>query len=156
MPKNLINQMVKCAKKLLNLLTKWANMLKGCLHQGGKRFGGRVCARITSFFSFPTHIYAHFRPKNYKRLQNIFNVLQNKDKTEIQNALCNFSKSPHMFKLPIVWLGALCGLCICPYINGLRSALVSEYSLSGCLCGLGLCWRLGREIVSAFDGFVYL
>ena len=25
----------------------------------------------------------------------------------------------------IVWLGALCGLCILPYINGLRSALVS-------------------------------
>ena len=82
--------------------------------------------------------------------------LQNKDKIETQNALCNFSESPHMFKLPIVWLGALCGLCILPYINGLRSALVSEYSSLGCLCGLGLYGHLGRESVSVFDGFVYL
>ena len=29
-----------------------------------------------------------------------------------------------MCKLLIVWLGTLCGLCILPYINGLRSALV--------------------------------
>ena len=67
--------MVNCAKKLLNLLTKWANMLKGCLHQGGKRFGGRVCARITSIFSFPTHTCAHFARQITKRLQNVFNVV---------------------------------------------------------------------------------
>ena len=35
-----------------------------------------------------------------------------------------------------------------PYINGLRSALVGEYSLLGCLYVLGLYGHLGRENVS--------
>ena len=64
-----------------------------------------------------------------------------------------------MCKLLIVWLGALCGLCILPYIHGLRSALVDEYSLSGCLYILGLYGRLRereRESVSVFEGLVYL
>ena len=83
--------------------------------------------------------------------------LQNKDKTETQNALYNFSKSPHMCKLLIVWLGALCGLCILPYIHGLQSALVGEYSLSGCFMRSWLAWAFKeRERVSVFDGFVYL
>ena len=43
-----------------------------------------------------------------------------------------------------------------PYINGLWSALVGEYSLSGCLCGVGLYEHLERESVSVFDGFVCL
>ena len=43
-----------------------------------------------------------------------------------------------------------------PYINGLRSALVGEHSLSGCLYGLGLYGRLESESVSVFDGFLYL
>ena len=67
--------------------------------------------------------------------------LQNRDKTEIQNALCNFSESPYICKLPVIWLGTLCGLCILPYIHGLRSALVGEYSLLGCLYILGLYGR---------------
>ena len=41
----------------------------------------------------------------------------------------------------------------CPYINCLQLALVGEYSLQGCLCGLGLYGHLGRESVSVFDGF---
>ena len=109
--KSSIDRMIKCAKKFVNQLTKWVNMLKGCLHQGGKSFGGRVCVRITSIFSFPTHI-CPFCPINYERLQNVFNIVTNKDKIETQNALCNFSKSPYICKLLIVWLGALCGLCI--------------------------------------------
>ena len=52
------------------------------------------------------------------KLQKITKCFQRgyktKNKTKTQNALCNFSKSPHMCKLPIVWLGALCGLCILP------------------------------------------
>lgn len=65
--KSSINQMVKCAKKLINILTKWVNMLKGSLHQGGKSLGSCVCARITSFFSFPTYVYAHFARQITKR-----------------------------------------------------------------------------------------
>ena len=81
-----------------------------------KVWGSCVCAYYVNFqFS---HAYTRlFCPTNYKKLQNIFNVVTNKDKTETQNALCNFSKSPHMCKLLIVWLGALCGLCILPYIK---------------------------------------
>ena len=38
----------------------------------------------------------------------------------------------------IIWLGALCGLCILPYINGLRSALVGvvdqdAYAVLACM-----------------------
>ena len=83
-----------------------------------------MCARIMSIFSFPTHTRAYFARQITKDYKTFSMWLQNKDKTETQNALCNFSKSPHMCKLLIVWLGALCGLCILPYINGVRSALV--------------------------------
>ena len=82
-------------------------------------------------------------------------MVTNKDKIETQNTLCNFSKSPHMCKLLIVWLGALCGLCILPYINGLRSALVGVAG-QAVLCVLGLYGHLWRESVSVFDGIVYL
>ena len=52
--------------------------------------------------------------------------LQNKDKTEIQNALCNFSESPHMCRsLGYIALWHYVACAFCPYINGLRSALVS-------------------------------
>ena len=111
-----INQMVKCAKKLINPLTKCANMQKRVASSRRQSFGGRVCARIMSIFSFPTHTRAHFARQITKDYKMFSMWLQNKDKTETQNALCNFSKSPHMCKLPIVWLGTLCGLCILPYI----------------------------------------
>ena len=89
-----------------------------------RKLWGSVCVRITSIFSFPTHTRAHFAPQITKDYKMFSMWLQNKDKTETQNALCNFLKSPHMCKLPIIWLGALCGLCILPHIHGLRSALV--------------------------------
>ena len=75
MPKNLINQMVKCAKKLINLLTKLANVLKGCLHQGGKSFGV-VCVCVLHQFSVSPHMYTPiFARQITKRLQNIFSVV---------------------------------------------------------------------------------
>ena len=60
-----------------------------------------------------------------------------------------------MCKLLIIWLGTLCGLCILPYINGLRSALVGV-AYQAVLCGIGLYGHLGRESVSVFDGFVFI
>ena len=81
--------------------------------------------------------------------------LQNKYKTETQNALCNFSKSLHMCKLLIVWLGALCGLCIFALYKWLAACACGRGSL-GCLCDFGLYGRLESEIVSVFDGLVYL
>ena len=115
-----------------------------------------VCVRVLRQFSVFPRIHAPIFPKNYKRLQNVFNMVTKQRQIETQNALCNFSKSPHMCKLLIVWLGALCGLCIFAHIYGLRSALVGEYSLSGCLCDLGLYGRLEIESGSVFDGIVYL
>ena len=43
----------------------------------------------------------------------------------------------------------------CPYINGLRLALVGVAG-QAVLCDLGLYGRLESESVSVFDGFVYL
>ena len=96
--------------------------------------------RVLRQFSVSPRIHAPIFPKNYKTFSM---WLQNKDKTKTQNALCNFSKSPHMCKLLIVWLGALCGLCIFAlYINGLWSALVGECSLSYCFMRYWLVWAL--------------
>ena len=118
---------------------------------------GVVCVRVLRHFSVFPRIHAPIFPMNYKRLQNVFNVVTNKDKIETQNALCNFSKSPHMCKLLIVWLGTLCGCAFCPYINGLRSATCACLrGWSGCLCVISLHGRLESESVSVFDGFVYL
>ena len=60
-----------------------------------------------------------------------------------------------MCKLLIVWLGALYGLCILPYINGLYSALVGVtgqdvYSFLACV-GIN-----GVREARAFSGLVYL
>lgn len=77
-------------------------------------------------FSVSPHMYTPILPDKLQKDYKTFSIwLQNKDKTETHNTLCNFSKSPHIWKLLIVWLGTLCGLCILPYMHGLRSALVS-------------------------------
>ena len=91
-----------------------------------------------SNFIFPTHTHAHFSRQITKDYKTFSMWLQNKDKTKTQNALCNFLKSPHMCKLPIVWLDTLCGLCILPYMHGLRSALVGvadqvTYAVLACI-----------------------
>ena len=117
---------------------------------------GRVCARITSIFSFPTHTRAYFAHELQKDYKTFSMWLQNKDKTETQNALCNFAKSPHMCRLLIVWLGALYGLCILPYIYGLRSALVDEYGLSGCFMRSWLVWALSAWERERVWGFVFI
>ena len=93
-----------------------------------------VCARVLRHFSVFPRIHAPILPRKITKDYKMFSMwLQNRDKTETQNALCNFSKSPHMCKLPnymawcIMWL-----VSFALYINGLWSALVGEYSLSGC------------------------
>ena len=113
------------------------------LHQGGKALVSYISAYYVNF-QFPPRIHAPILPINYKRLQNIFNVVTKQRQIETQNALCNSSKSPHMCKLLIVWLGALCGLCIfCSYIDGLRLAFVSVWLIR---------LFIRSWIVWAFDG----
>ena len=99
-----------------------------------------VCVRVLRHFSVFPCIHAPIFPINYKKLQNVFNVVTKQRQTETQNALCNFSKLPHMCKLLIIWLGALCGLCILPYIHGLRLALVCV-AYQAVLYSLGLYGR---------------
>ena len=124
--------MVKCAKKLLNLLTKCVNMLKGCLHQGGESLGSCVCARITSIFSFP-RIHAPILPRKITKDYKKFSMwLQKKTKLKHRTHYAIFQNRPICVDRQTIWIGALCGLCILPYINGLRSALVCECGLLGC------------------------
>lgn len=82
-------------------------------------------------FQFPHAYMCQFCRQITKDYKMFSMRLQNKDKTETQNALCNFSKSPYMCKLLIVWIGALCGLCI--------FALYIRLAVCACWCGsLGL------------------
>lgn len=87
-----------------------------------------IWARITSFFSFPMHTCAYFAHK----LQNVFNVVTNRDKTETQNALYNFSKSPHMCRSPdhMAW-------CIVWLVN---FALYTRLAICDCWCCLSGCF----------------
>ena len=88
-PKNSINQMVKRSKKLINQLTKWVSMTKS--HRNKATEMGGVSCMSAYYLKF-------YFPHTYMRPFFCSDKLQNKDKTETQNALCNFSKSPHMCK----------------------------------------------------------
>ena len=67
--------------------------------------------------------------------------LQNKDKTETYNALCNFSESPHMCRsLGYIALVHYAACAFWPYINGLRFALVGV-AYQAVLYSLGLYGR---------------
>ena len=116
-----------------------------------------VCARITSFFSFPTHTRAHFPHKLQKDYKTFSMWLQNKDKTETYNALCNFSESPHMCRssnhmawciMRLVYFAHIYMACV------LR--LLVSVAYQAVLYSLGLHGRWGSEGVSVFDGFVFI
>ena len=101
--------------------------------------GPCVCAYYVNF-QFPHACIRPFCPTNYKTFSM---WLQNRDKTETKNALCNFSESPHMCKLLSHMAWCIIRLVhFALYIHGLRSALVSEYSLSGCFMRCWLVWAL--------------
>ena len=63
--------MVKCAKKLINPLTKWVNMLKGCLHQGGKALGV-VCVRVLRQFLVSPRMHAPILPDKLQKITKHF------------------------------------------------------------------------------------
>ena len=69
--KSSINQMVKRPKKLINLLTKCVNMLKGRFHQGGKSLGV-VCVRVLRHFSVFPHIHALILPGKLQKITKCF------------------------------------------------------------------------------------
>ena len=89
---------------------------KSCFIRAAKALESCVCVYYVNL-QFSPHMYTPILPDKLQRDYKTFSMwLQNKDKTETQNALYNFSKSPHMCKSLIVWLGALCGLCIFAHI----------------------------------------
>ena len=65
--------------------------------KAAKLWGSCVCAYYVNLqFS---HAYTRpFCPTNYKKITNIFNVVTKQKQTETQNALYNFSESPHIFR----------------------------------------------------------
>ena len=132
--------MVKCAKKLINLLTKWINMLRGYLHQGGKRFGVvRVC--VLRQFSVSPRIYMPILPHKLQKITKNFQYgYKTKTKLKHRTHYAFFKNRRICASCQIIWLGALCGLCILPYIHGLRLAACLR-GWSGCLCVLGLYGR---------------
>ena len=131
-------------------------MLGRLTHQGGRALGSCGRAYYVIFSVFP-RIHAPIFPMNYKAFSM---WLQNKDKTETQNALCNFSKSPHMCRSPgYIALVHYAACAFCPIYMACGLALVDEYSLSGCFIQSWLVWALRerrRESVSVFDGFVFI
>ena len=149
--------MVKCPKKLINQLTKWVNMLKGCLHQGGENLGCFAWVRITSIFSFPTHIYAHFARQITKRLQNVFNVVTKHRQDWNTEHIMQFFKIAayvHIAQLYGLVHYAACVFCHIYMACGLLLWMSIAYQ--AVLCVLGLYGRWVRESVSVFDGLVYL
>lgn len=104
--------MVNYAKKLINRLTKWVNMQKRVASSRRQKVWGRVCARITSIFSFPTHTRAHFA-MNYKKITKHFQCGY-KTKTKLKHIThyAIFQNRRICASCQIIWLGALCGLCI--------------------------------------------
>ena len=105
-----------------------------------------------------SHAYTRlFSPWITKRLQNVFNVVtKQRQNWNIERIMQFFRIAAYVQITRLYSFGALCGLCILPYINGLRSALVGEYSSLGCLCILGLYGRWESESVGVFDGFVFI
>ena len=107
-------------------------------------------------FSVSPHMYTPILPDKLQKYYKTFSMwLQNRDKTETQNALCNFSKSPHMFRshgymalfiMRLVHFAIYARLAVCS----------CECGRSSCLCSLGPCGHLECESVSVFDGFMYL
>ena len=111
---------------------------------------------VLRHFSVSPRIYVHILPD---KLQKITKYFQCGYKTETRLRYIThyaiFQNRHICANRPIIWLGALYGLCILPYINGLRSVLVGVAG-QDVLCVFGLYGRLGRESVSVFDGLVYL
>ena len=116
--------------------------------------------RVLRQFSVFPRIHAPIFPMNYKKIAKHFQCgYKIKTKLKHRTHYAIFQNRRICADHPAIWLGALCGLCILPYIHGLRSALVGEYSLSGCFMRFWLVWALsawGRESVSVFDGFVFI
>ena len=124
----------------------------------GQKLVGALYECVLCQILFSPRIHAPILPINYKLQKDYktFSIwLQNKDKTETHNTLCNFSKSPHMFRslgymawyiMRFVHFAIYARLAVCS----------CECGRSSCLCSLWPCGHWESESVSVFDGFMYL
>ena len=114
---------------------------------------GRVSCMSAYYlkFYFPHAYMRPFLPINYKRLQNVSNMVTKQRQIEPQNALCNFSKSPHMCRSPGYMAWCIMRLVHFTIYMACGLALVSECGSLGCLYVLGLRGRLESESVSVFE-----
>ena len=102
-------------------------------------------------------IHAPILPINYKKITKHFQYgYKTETKLKHRTHYAIFQNRRIYVSCQLYGLVHYAACAFLPYINVLRLALVGGYSLSGCLCGLGLYRHLGRESVSVFDGFVYL
>ena len=74
---------------------------------------GRVCARITSIFSFPTHTRAHFARQITKDYKTFSMWLQTKTKLKHRTHYAIFQNRRICANHPAIWLGALCSCAFC-------------------------------------------
>ena len=91
-----------------------------------------------------SHAYiCSFCSTNYKKITKHFQCgYKTKTKLKHRTHYAIFQNRRICSDRPIIWLGALCGLCILPYIHDLWSALVGECCLSGCFMRYWFAWAL--------------
>ena len=106
--------MVKCAKKLLNPLTKWVNMQKRVASSRRQSFGV-VCVRVLHQFSVSPRIHAPILPD---KLQKITKCFQCGYKTKTN---WNTERIMQFFKIAtyvqIVWLYGLVHYVACAFCH---------------------------------------
>ena len=95
--------------------------------------------RVLRQFSVFPRIHAPILPDKLQKITKRFQC-DYKTKTRLKHRThyAIFQNRRICADRPIIWLGALCGLCILPYINGLRSALVgvsghAAYAFLACM-----------------------
>ena len=114
--------MVKCAKKLLNPLTKWINMQKRVASSRRQSFGSYICAYYVNF-QFSHACIRSFCSTNYKKLQNVFNVVTKQRQNWNTEHIMQFFKIAayvHIAKLYGLVHYAVCAFCHIYMACGLR------------------------------------
>ena len=149
--------MVKCAKKLINQLTKRVNVTKSHWIKATE-IGGVSCMSAYYLKFYFSHAYTRlFFPTNYKRLQNVFNVVTKQRQNWNTERIMQFFKIAayvHIAKLYGLVHYAACAFCpiykwlvVCACLRG----------LSGCFMRYWLVWAFRdrkRECVWRYCVFV--
>ena len=114
--------------------------------------------RVLRHFSVFPRIHAPIFPMNYKKITKHFQYgYKTKTKLKHRTHYAIFQNRRICAYSPIIWLGALCGLCILPIYKWLAVLrLWASIAYQAVLYSLGLYGRWVRESVSVFEGLVHL